>query len=134
MSYIPLINELSELDKKRIKNYLYLYGNRGENIPLEEWLKYWEHSNQKLYKALYIPSKESVVKMENGSVYTESSKGATVISKKYGMWKSKPSIIIEHNEVTGIANKKVMNGNGTYSLEIRDMHTPEYRISAGYPR
>lgn len=52
MSYIPLINELSELDKKRIKNYLYLYGNRGENIPLEEWLKYWEHSNQKLYKAL----------------------------------------------------------------------------------
>lgn len=52
MSYIPLINELSELDKERIKNYLYLYGNRGENIPLEEWLKYWEHSNQKLYKAL----------------------------------------------------------------------------------
>lgn len=87
---------------------------------------------QKLYKALFIPSKESVVKMENGNVYTESSKGATVISKRYGMWKSKPSIVIEHNEVTGIANKKVMNGNGTYSLEIRDMHTPEYRISAGY--
>ena len=53
MSYIPLINELSELDKNRIKNYLNLYGsNIKEPLPPEEWLKYWEHSNQKLYKAL----------------------------------------------------------------------------------
>ena len=53
MSYIPLIEKLSELDKKRIKNYLYLYGNKiNSPLPPEEWLKYWEHSNQKLYKAL----------------------------------------------------------------------------------
>ena len=53
MEYIPLIEQLSELDKKRIENYICLYGNRScENLPVEEWLKYWEHSNQKLFKIL----------------------------------------------------------------------------------
>ena len=59
---------------------------------------------QRLYKALFIPSKESVVKMENGNVYTESSKSGIITSKKYGMWKSTPSEIIEHNEIIGISH------------------------------
>lgn len=53
MSYIPLINEISELDKKRINNYIHLYGVKSlDPLPAEEWLKQWEHSNQTLYKLL----------------------------------------------------------------------------------
>jgi len=51
--YINLIDKLSDLDKKRIENYIYTYGANEDNfIGLENWLQNWSHSNQKLYKLL----------------------------------------------------------------------------------
>jgi hypothetical protein len=53
MKNVSLIDQLSELDKERIKNYIHYYGTK--NIPtleIEEWLKYWDHSNQKLFHLL----------------------------------------------------------------------------------
>ena len=53
MAYINLIDELSNLDKKRIENYIYTYGANKENfIGIDAWLQDWSHSNQKLYKLL----------------------------------------------------------------------------------
>lgn len=87
---------------------------------------------QKLYKLFFIPSKETITKSENGSIYTKSFNGPNVISKKYPIWSSKPSEIIERNDVTSIAKRKIMNSDGSYGLEIKDMHVPEYKISASY--
>ena len=51
--YIDLIEKLSDLDKKRIENYINVYGVPRENfIGLTEWLQNWSHSNQRLYKLL----------------------------------------------------------------------------------
>lgn len=51
--YISLIDKLSNLDKKRINNYLTLYGvNQIDHLDASEWLEQWSHSKQKLYHAL----------------------------------------------------------------------------------
>ena len=53
MSYINLIDKLTELDKKRITNYISIYGvNKQSFIGVEEWLQNWSHANQKLFKLL----------------------------------------------------------------------------------
>ena len=53
MSYINLIDCLSDLDKKRIENYIALYGVQIDDfIGLDKWLANWSHANQKLYKLL----------------------------------------------------------------------------------
>lgn len=51
--YIDLIEKLSDLDKKRIENYINQFGvNNKYFIGLENWLQNWSHSNQRLYKLL----------------------------------------------------------------------------------
>lgn len=50
--YINLIDKLSALDKKRIENYIYLYGTSEHFIGIDKWLASWSHSNQKLYHLL----------------------------------------------------------------------------------
>ena len=51
--YISLIDKLSDLDKKRINNYLTLYGTRHiDHLDATEWLEQWSHSKQRLYHAL----------------------------------------------------------------------------------
>ena len=51
--YIDLISLLPEEDKRRIENYIYLYGiNKLDFMGLEKWLQNWSHSNQKLFKLL----------------------------------------------------------------------------------
>lgn len=51
--YISLIDKLSDLDKKRINNYLSLYGSSYiDHLDAEEWLEQWSHSNQTLYHTL----------------------------------------------------------------------------------
>jgi len=53
MEYISLIDQLSELDKKRIYNFMSTYGSTYiDPLPPEEWLQNWSHSNQKLYRLL----------------------------------------------------------------------------------
>jgi hypothetical protein len=53
MEYIDLIGKLSELDKKRIENYIFNYGVRSDfYIGTDKWLQNWSHSNQLLYKLL----------------------------------------------------------------------------------
>lgn len=49
--YIDLIQKLSEDDKKRITNYIKLYGTT-DFIGVDKWLQSWSHANQKLYKLL----------------------------------------------------------------------------------
>ena len=50
---VDLINELSELDKQRLCNYIYKYGvNKDNFMGLDKWLQNWNHSNQTLYKLL----------------------------------------------------------------------------------
>lgn len=50
--YINLIDKLSDLDKKRIENYISLYGTSSYFIGLDKWLQNWSHSKQTLYKLL----------------------------------------------------------------------------------
>lgn len=49
--YIDLVEKIPEDDKKRLDNYIRLYGTE-EFIGVEKWLQSWSHSNQKLYKLL----------------------------------------------------------------------------------
>jgi len=49
---IDLYNELSDLDKKRIENYLSKWGSPREMISVPEYLEYWNKNKQKLYKLL----------------------------------------------------------------------------------
>ena len=50
---VNLINQISDLDKERIKNYIYSYGiNESKFIGLDEWLQHWSYSNQVMYKML----------------------------------------------------------------------------------
>ena len=89
---------------------------------------------QKAYKFLFVPSKESVTKFENGFVYTEkfSKSGHKRISKKYELFSRKPSEIIEENGVTRVANRKYMKKDGTFDIEIIDTHSPAHKVSAKY--
>ena len=53
MSYINLIDKLTDLDRKRIENYISLFGvNKNDFIGLDQWLQNWSHANQKLFKLL----------------------------------------------------------------------------------
>ena len=49
---IDLINKISELDKKRLNNFITTYGVSSNFIGLDKWLQQWSHSNQLLYKML----------------------------------------------------------------------------------
>lgn len=51
---VNLINQLSELDKEILKNYICIYSKIDEDefIGVEEYLEYWNEAKQKLYKAL----------------------------------------------------------------------------------
>ena len=52
-NYINLIDKLSDLDKKRITNFINKYGVQIQYFEgLDKWLQNWSHSNQKLYKLL----------------------------------------------------------------------------------
>ena len=51
--YTDLTKELSELDKKRIHNYITTYGiHQDFFIGVDEWLQNWSHSKQKLFHLL----------------------------------------------------------------------------------
>ena len=53
MSYISLIDQLTKEDKEKIEKYIGKYGNAANPVlSADEWLTYWDHSKQKLYKAL----------------------------------------------------------------------------------
>lgn len=53
MKYINLINQIPELDKQRMINYIDEFGiNKDYFIGLDTWLQPWSHSNQKLYRLL----------------------------------------------------------------------------------
>lgn len=54
MPYINLVSQITELDKQRITNYISEYGKIKKEyfIGINEWLRYWSHSKQKLYKLL----------------------------------------------------------------------------------
>ena len=50
---IDLFNELTELDKIRLNNYITKWGIAEERfMGLEKWLSNWNASNQTLYKLL----------------------------------------------------------------------------------
>lgn len=52
MSYIDLVNKLTEKDKTLIANYINEHGINEEFIGVDKWLQDWSHSNQRLYKLL----------------------------------------------------------------------------------
>ena len=47
-----LISQLTEEDRTKIENYIYLYGTQEHFIGIDEWLKYWGVNKIKLYKLL----------------------------------------------------------------------------------
>lgn len=47
-----LIDELSEVEKARIENYIYAYGTKENFIGIDAWLEAWAKNNIKLYKLL----------------------------------------------------------------------------------
>ena len=53
MSYISLIDQIPTKDKENMQRYIGLYGASAiPTLSVDEWLKFWDHSKQKLYKAL----------------------------------------------------------------------------------
>lgn len=53
MKYINLINQIPELDKQRMINYIDRFGVSKEYfIGLDKWLQPWSHANQTLYRLL----------------------------------------------------------------------------------
>lgn len=47
-----LIDQISAEDRKRIENYISLYGVTSDFIGLDEWLKHWSKNKIKMYKML----------------------------------------------------------------------------------
>ena len=47
-----LVNELSELDKVKLNNYIHLYGTREGFVGVDNWLNDWGKNKIKLYKLL----------------------------------------------------------------------------------
>ena len=47
-----LLNQLTEEDRIKIENYIYLYGTRESFIGIDEWLKHWSINKIKMYKLL----------------------------------------------------------------------------------
>ena len=47
-----LIDELSEVEKARIENYIYAYGTKENFIGIDVWLEAWAKNKIKLYKLL----------------------------------------------------------------------------------
>ena len=85
MKYINLIDQLSDLDKKRIENYISLYGVSSHFIGIDKWLQNWSHSKQKLYKLLgnslikeidfdynYSPQNNAILRVEIDNLISNS--------------------------------------------------------------
>ena len=87
-----------------------------------------------LYQLFFVPGKEQVSKMAGGNVYTEqtSKHGTKITSKKYNLWSRKPVEVVEDNHVTCMRRRTTFNKDGSYNYEVRDMHTPEYKVSVKY--
>lgn len=87
-----------------------------------------------LYQMFFVPGKEQISKMTGGNVYTTqtSKHGSKLYFKKYNLWSRKPVEIVEDNRVTSLRRRTVFNKDGSYDYEVRDMHTPEYKVSVKY--
>ncbi|MCR5266368.1 MAG: hypothetical protein K6E29_07220 [Cyanobacteria bacterium RUI128] len=87
-----------------------------------------------VYQMLFVPGKEKVSRISAGSVYTESvsKHGAKRVAKKYDLWSRKPVEIVEDNRVTSLRNRRIINKDGSLDIEMRDMHTPDYRVGVRY--
>ena len=49
---LNLFDYLTELDNKRIENYIHLYGIEDDYIGNKTYLKYWAENNKKLFHLL----------------------------------------------------------------------------------
>lgn len=89
---------------------------------------------QRIYKLLFIPRGEAIKNVADGYVYTESftKSGLKRMSKKYELFATKPTAVIEDNAVTKIGKKTTFNKNGTCDVEFIDRHTPDYPVAVGY--
>jgi len=89
---------------------------------------------QNMYQKLFLRGQGNIKSINNGYVYTEnfSNNGAIRTSKKFRLWSRKPQMVVKDNNVTAIREKSVINKDGSVNLDIRDMYTPDYRVSAGY--
>ncbi|MCR5265376.1 MAG: hypothetical protein K6E29_02130 [Cyanobacteria bacterium RUI128] len=89
----------------------------------------------KLY-GLFFGGAGSVKMIKDGSVYTEcvvkGKKGKSVISNKFPLWSNTPEMTVVDNLSTKSRKKITYNPDKTKNIEIRDMHNPEYKISAEY--
>ena len=47
-----LVSQLTEEDRTKIENYIYLYGTKDNFIGIDEWLKHWGVNKIKMYKLL----------------------------------------------------------------------------------
>ena len=86
------------------------------------------------YKLLFLPFSEHVASISDGTVKTVSKdkKIGCITIKNYPMWKKKPTLVTNDYPAKGIRENFVPGKNNTFDYELRDMHCPEYRISAEY--
>lgn len=87
---------------------------------------------KKAYQALFLDSESRICGTKDGYVYTQRNMNDTVISQKIKMWHHKPEAIIKDNRSTSLREKTVLNKNGTHDVEVQDVYTEGYKISAGY--
>lgn len=87
---------------------------------------------RRLYKLFYLPSKEAITEARDGNIFTERVEGRIRTLKKYPMFSKKPSEVKTDDAVTKIRKHQIFKQDGSYDLEVSDMHTPGYRVSVEY--
>ena len=89
---------------------------------------------RKIYSTMFLDKNDYISTIKDGYVYskTYADEGNIIVSKKYKMWHRKPDAVIKENHITALAEKTVLNKDGSSNIEIRDVRTPEYKVSIGY--
>lgn len=87
-----------------------------------------------LYGLFFVPFREKVTAINAGKIQTKSvdKENSTVIHKMYDLWSKKPNSVIKDDYLLKIREYFKMNNDGSFNYKIRDMHIPEYPVSAEY--
>ena len=100
--------------------------------PAEKMVRQTDNFAKKMYQTLFLGGKSDVCKIEDGFVYTQDNINNRVISKKFKLLHRKPETVIKDNNFTSLRERVDFNKNGTTNVEIQDIYTKGYKVSASY--
>ena len=88
---------------------------------------------QHIYDMMFVPRGEKLYSVKDGFAFTQrvDKKSSSIIGKKYKLYSREPEMTVNDNVKTKIKTKITHKGD-VNDVEICDMHTPNYAISAKY--